>query len=106
MIRIEYVGTGEINEIWEARLTCRRFRQIVEWTILNAMYNPERDEVAIVTVGNALYYICVDTWCDGSSVYGELNVFKDSLDLSPIYTKYYTLAEQVVCSKDYEEQLK
>lgn len=93
MIRIEYVGSGEICEVYEPRLTNRRFKLILEWTLENAMANHEHDEVAIVTIGNALYYISADTWQEFARVYGEVNVFKDSLETAPLYTKYYTLAD-------------
>ena len=91
-MRVDYIGSGEIL-ITESRLTRYWFRQIFNNCMYEAMNNGEHDEVAVIISGNAKYYICCDTWQEFARVYGEMNVFKDSLETAPIYTKHYILAD-------------
>ena len=93
MVKAVCTGSGAILEWYSTRLTRNIFRIIFNECMYWAMDNSEHDEVIEITVGNAKYYMCCDTWQECTKVYGEMNVFKDNLETQPIYSKHYILAE-------------
>lgn len=93
MVTVEYTGSAIIQEWQSARLTRKIFKVIVNECLNWAMNCPEHDEMAEVNVGSGKYFICADTWMDGSRVFGEVNVF-ENLDYGiPMYSKQYILAD-------------
>lgn len=96
---ITHFNYGDIVEWYDTRLTRRIFKIIQENLIYEAMTSDGHDAVANVTVcadgntSNSRYIITADAWQEISKVYGELNVFKESLDNLPIYTRTMILAE-------------
>ncbi len=90
---------GDIAEWNNTRLTRRVFKSIQESLIYDAMTSDEHDALAEVEVysdfnsPHSRYIITIDTWQEFSGICGELNVFKDSLNNPPIYTRDMILAE-------------